>query len=280
MTEIYHYLSLPDGRTLEYLDSEVPGSSAVVFHQGTTMDAAAWRPWFGQLAERGIRAVAFNRSGYGKSSHKFDRRTIDALGEVAALADALSLTSFVSVGWSGGGSHAIATGLDPRCAGVVTLAGIAPYGEPDLNFLDGFKEADLEEYAAAFRSHDELIELIKQSDREVYWTPKDQEALALPECRELAEISNRRIEEFGWDFLRDDYSAYLNPWGFDVRDVQVPVILFQGDLDGNVPVGHARWLAQKLPNAELREKAEHGHISLIFTFREEILDCIAQLLSQ
>jgi len=62
--------------------------------------------------------------------------------------------------------------------------------------------------------------------------------------------------------------------------VQVPVILFQGDLDGNVPIGHARWLAQKLPNAELREKAEHGHISIIFTFREEILDCIAQLLSQ
>lgn len=278
MTYEYQYLTLRDGRTLEFADNGVSSPLALIFHQGTGQDLSGWYPWFDLLSERGIRAVAFNRSGYAKSSFKPGRRTVDAVTEVKELSDELGLTGFVSLGWSGGGSHALATALDPRCKGVLTLAGIGPYGEPDLDFLDGFKDADLEEYEAAFRSIDDLIAIISDDERDVYWTPKDVEAMTRPEWETMGVEPSKRVSSFGWDFLRDDYSAYLNPWGFDVREITVPVAIFQGDLDGNVPVGHARWLQSKIQSSELIEKPGEGHISLVFTYAEEILQKAADYL--
>lgn len=47
----------------------------------------------------------------------------------------------------------------------------------------------------------------------------------------------------------------------------MPVVIFQGGLDGNVPPGHARWLAQHIPGAELRFDPDDGHVP--WSFRTE-----------
>ena len=83
--------------------------------------------------------------------------------------------------------------------------------------------------------------------------------------------SMERTAPFGWRCLEDDYSSHLSPWEFDVRDITLPVVILQGGLGGNVPPGHARWLVQYIPDAELRFYRDDGQVSSAFSYRDEIL---------
>jgi pimeloyl-ACP methyl ester carboxylesterase len=271
-------LSLNDGRTLEYRSNGVKSDSAIIFHQGTLADLIVWNSWLSVLADRGIRAVSFNRSGYGRSSGLDNRVVVDTAHDVAQVLDHLGLTNFVSIGWSGGGPPALATGLNDRCSGVVTLGGLAPFNEPDFDFYAGMKEGDILEYAAALRDMNELLELLGPNGPETTWCQPDLEALASPEAEELKSAIAATYET-GLDCIVDDYSSYLSPWGFRVEEIGVPVVLFQGALDGNVPLGHGQWIARKIRNAQLVAKADEGHISIVFRYRQEILDTAGSLLT-
>ena len=87
-------------------------------------DIAGWQTWLDYFASRNVFALSFGRSGYVGSSKKPGRITIDIANDVAELATALGIKKFVNIGLSGGGQHAIATGLDTRSAGVVTVGKI------------------------------------------------------------------------------------------------------------------------------------------------------------
>ena len=273
----YRILRLRDGRDLEYATNGVAADAAIIMHQGTLTDLSVWGSWLEEFARLGFAAVAFNRSGYGRSSAKAGRVTVDVAHDVAELADHLGLRSFVSVGWSGGGSHALATAVDSRCRGVVTLAGIAPFAQEDLDFFDGLKADDVAEYRAALRDINELLAMMADPAHGNEWCEPDRWAMSTPAMREF-EAAVARTRTFGWDCLVDDYSSYLSPWGFDVDEVDVPVVIFQGDLDENVPLGHARWLARHLLNARLRVYPGEGHLSLVFRHRDDIVAATRELL--
>ncbi len=54
------------------------------------------------------------------------------------------------------------------------------------------------------------------------------------------------------DGIVDDVRALQRPWGFELRDVAVPVDIWFGTDDRNTPAAHARWLADVLPHATLQ----------------------------
>ena len=47
----------------------------------------------------------------------------------------------------------------------------------------------------------------------------------------------------------DDALAFCAPWGFNLADITVPVLLWHGENDMFSPVAHARWLADQIPHA-------------------------------
>ena len=49
----------------------------------------------------------------------------------------------------------------------------------------------------------------------------------------------------------DDDLAYVAPWGFDPAEVRVPVLVVHGGQDRVGPSSHGRWLAGRIPSAEL-----------------------------
>jgi pimeloyl-ACP methyl ester carboxylesterase len=83
----------------------------------------------------------------------------------------------------------------------------------------------------------------------------------------------------GWDWVADDYSSYLKPWGFNPRDVKVPAVIWQGGLDKNVPVQHGKWLAENLPNARLELRADESHLGIYVNYEEEIMQSAIALLT-
>jgi pimeloyl-ACP methyl ester carboxylesterase len=60
----------------------------------------------------------------------------------------------------------------------------------------------------------------------------------------------------------DDSRAHLDPWGFELADITVPVLLLHGRQDNFVPFGHGQWLATHIPGVEARLLDNDGHLTL------------------
>ena len=64
----------------------------------------------------------------------------------------------------------------------------------------------------------------------------------------------------GVDGWIDDVIAFTKPWGFDVADIRVPVVLTYGRRDVLVPPAHGDWLAAHIPGAETWIDEATGHM--------------------
>jgi len=150
-------LTLSDGRNLEFVRNGIKSDAAIILHAGTSQDITGWKIWLDAFAKNGVLGIAIGRSGYVGSTAKPGRIIIDIAKDVGELADFLGLKRMVNVGLSGGGQHAIATGLDPRSVGVVTTGSLAPYEEMGEDFYLGMRQADIDEYADALRDINDLV---------------------------------------------------------------------------------------------------------------------------
>ena len=72
------------------------------------------------------------------------------------------------------------------------------------------------------------------------------------------------------DGIIDDDIALIAQWGFELSQIQVPVLLVHGERDLFVPVSHSKWLATKIPNVETRFLPEDGHLTLSLRYIPEI----------
>jgi pimeloyl-ACP methyl ester carboxylesterase len=214
------------------------------------------------------------------------RITINVANDVAELSQALGIVKFVNVGLSGGGQHAIATGLDTRSVGVVTVGSLAPIAELGEDFYTGMQQADLDEYADALQDIDLLVARFQK------WQDGDLgETITGPELSERDKLASNRptwkvlldscafTMEQGWGWVADDYSSYLKPWGFDPRDVKVPAVIWQGGLDKNVPSQHGIWLANNMPSAKLELRVDESHLGIFVNYEEEIMQSAIALLN-
>ena len=86
--------------------------------------------------------------------------------------------------------------------------------------------------------------------------------IEVPEVAEWLALSIRAGVSAGiWGWLDDDL-AWAKPWGFDVADIRVPVIVRHGDEDGFVSIEQGRWLAAHIPGARFDEMPGGGHTTV------------------
>jgi pimeloyl-ACP methyl ester carboxylesterase len=282
MTRLNH--ALPDGRNLEYLTNGVESSIAVFLHAGTTQDIEGWTSWHEKFAAHGIQSISIGRSGYAGSTPKPGRITIDIAHDISNLSKALGINQFINIGLSGGGQHAIATGLDSKSLGVVTVGSLAPFAELGEDFYKGMQQVDIDEYADALRDMNDLVKRFQAwlepkpfdaSPQEL--SERDRIAQSNPSYKVLMDSCDFTMRE-GWDWVADDYSSYLQPWGFDPRNVKVPVIIWQGGLDKNVPVVHGEWLSRRIPGSRYELRPDESHIGLFVNYEDEIIESAIALL--
>ena len=99
----------------------------------------------------------------------------------------------------------------------------------------------------------------------------DQDELHGAYGEELAAVMRRALAG-GFDGWVDDDLAFVQPWGFELGTITVPVTLWQGELDLMVPPSHGQWLARAVPDARVGFAPAHGHVSLLTQCRAAILD--------
>ena len=278
-------LKLTDGRFLEYFDNGIASTSAIIFHHGTPGHAVAWSQWLEEAAARGIRAISFSRAGYGVSDRNDGRTVFSNNEDVRELLDSFGIMEFISIGWSGGGPHAIATSLLNGSRGAITLAGVAPYGAEGLDFLEGMGPENHEEFGAALQGEQvvaDWLEVNAASYKNVTGAElRDalggligdaDKAVLAGDFAEINAASMRKGIAVSFDGWIDDDMAFIAPWGLDLANLKSPIHLWQGDQDFMVPHAHSYWLEKNIPTAQLRYIPGEGHLSLLVNYRTEILN--------
>jgi pimeloyl-ACP methyl ester carboxylesterase len=256
-------LELDDGRSLHVYDTD-SGSLAVFWHHGTPNIGSPPEPLFPAAARLGIRWVSYDRPGYGGSTPHPGRDVASAAADVTDVADSLGIDRFAAMGHSGGGPHALACGalLPERVLGVVSLAGLAPFGAEGLDWFAGMARSGVASLRAAAegRAVKERYEA-SGAEYDPEFTLADQAALS-GEWSWVGSVVKPAVEA-GPDGLIDDDLAYVASWGFDPARITAPVLLIHGDQDRVVPSSHSGWLARRCPSAELRLSPDDGHISIL-----------------
>jgi pimeloyl-ACP methyl ester carboxylesterase len=278
---------LPDGRALEAIDEGDPDGALVVFHHGSPGAAVPFEPFDRAAAERGIRLVTYSRAGFGDSSRDEGRSVASAAADAAALADHVGVERFLTMGWSGGGPHALACAalLPDRVRAAATIAGVAPFDAQDLDWTAGMGESNRIEYPLAARDPDELLRWMRPqvealgavepneivSELRSLISEVDEAQLTGPLGELMATSFHRAFRAGPWGWFDDDL-AFVRPWGFELASIGVPVSVWQGRQDLMVPFAHGEWLVEHIPTARSRLRPEHGHLSLAVGSMGEILD--------
>jgi pimeloyl-ACP methyl ester carboxylesterase len=278
----------------------------LVLHEGTPVGLSLYRPTVEAAAVRGLRVVLIARPGYEGSTPRPGRRVADVTGDVAEVLDRLGAETFLAAGWSGGGPHALACAalLPGRCLAAASIAGVAPYGMPDLDFMAGMGAENVEEFSAAVKGEQALTDFLQAAAAGMKDVTGAQVAAALGDlvsgadkaaltgeyADRMASALRAALKEgiAGW---RDDDLAFTSGWGFSLgwdsklgvetllgpENPPAPVAIWQGGQDRMVPFAHGQWLAAHITRARAHLLPGEGHLTLTVTSMDRILDDLLDL---
>jgi pimeloyl-ACP methyl ester carboxylesterase len=286
-------LATADGRQLEVLSTGPEDGLVLLFHNGTPGGLVASTDMATAAAARGLRTVMYARPGYGGSTARPGRRIADAAADTATVLDGLGARQFVTVGWSGGGPHALACAalLPGQCLAAASLAGVAPAHAAGLDWMAGMGPENVDEFTAAGQGETALTTFLEEAAAGLGQVTGQQVAeemggliSAADRAVVTAEFADYLAESFrialragiaGW---RDDDIAFVSDWGFPLEQAgAVPVAIWQGAEDRMVPFSHGAWLAGHIPGARAHLARGEGHLTLAARSFGMVLDDLLDL---
>jgi pimeloyl-ACP methyl ester carboxylesterase len=274
---VQHTVHTPDGRVLAVEEAGDPVGRPVLVHWGMPNSRRLYGPHISDAAERGLRLISYDRPGYGGSSPQPGRTVADCAADVRSICADLGIDRLATWGISGGGPHVLACAAllpDLVCA-TASLASAAPFDADRLDYFAGMGEGNVDdtrlfladEAAARAKTEQDREDFLAASPDDIatgmatLLTPTDAAVLTGELAKHLAFSMQDGLAPGaqGW---WDDY-CIIRPWGFDLADISVPVLLLHGRQDMFVPVGHGEWLAAHIPGVEARLLDDDGHLTLI-----------------
>jgi pimeloyl-ACP methyl ester carboxylesterase len=241
----------------------------VLVHAGSPGVRGLYEPAVEQAAAHGVRLISYDRPGYGDTPPEPGRSIVDGATATRAIADALGISRLAVYGFSGGGPYALACAallpeLVTRCCVFASPSPAIPMGP----------EYERAEFTSA---HEEIFARLTTTEG---WLSVWGDAAETDEAhsRRLAAHLVRELRcalahgDQGW---WDDYTAIHRPWGVDLSTIHVPVQLWQGGRDRNVPPAHGHWLAEHIPGVDFHFLPDADHATIEVNHREAAYEWLA-----
>ena len=288
-------LTLPDGRTLGFAEYGCPSGTPLFYFHGLPSSRVECADWDDLGKKLNARIFGVDRPGMGLSTFQPNRKILDWPSDFRHLTNHLGLTEYRAVGSSGGTPYILAcarTIPKDELRGVGILAGIGPWelgtagmrwlGRLMFNLLclspDLVGRLTARSFVKAAQDRDPEVSL-KQFEEAMKWMREKERAIF--ENNELLrkQVADAFKQAFiqGADGYVHEVKLVTNHWGFELQDiVDHKVQFWYGDEDENTPISHGRQMAQRIPNAALKEYPGETHFTLSTnhagSFLKEFLD--------
>lgn len=266
-------VSGPDGRQLAYAVMGEPKGTPILALHGTPGSARQLAALDGPAKARGIALITPDRAGYGGSTHDPARSIASNARDVGSVLRSMDIDRCSVIGISGGGPFALGCGvvLADRISAVATVGGVAPMMPRDPSLppdrLVGRVARRSEVGARA------LFALMVNRGRTRTERTLDQFASLLAEQDALLLREAGPVRTAFLDDLRHpspttakaaarDFWIFEHRWDVDLAKMAVPCHVWHGTEDRNVPVAHARLIAELCPTAHLHLVEGGGHMLL------------------
>ena len=291
-----HAFQLADGRRIAYAEWGDPhGFPCLLFHGSP--GSRKFAKHFDEAARRAhLRLIAPDRPGFGASEPVGDYTILGVAEDSLALLRSITSGRFAVAGLSGGAPYVYAVSiLEPeRITVAAIISGLAPIAAGE----DAGRNTKL---VTAIRSNSQRTlrmlrlqgRLLRRVIRIIARLPR---ILRTPFMRAYArslppsdgaivarpEVAGMSIEDLAESLRQGSEAAFLellaqlrDPWGFDLGDVTVPVLLWHGTEDQNALCSTARRAAEDLPRCDATFYEGEGHL-MFFNHADEILAAIAR----
>jgi pimeloyl-ACP methyl ester carboxylesterase len=268
---------------IEIVECGDPAGRPVMFFHGWP-SAASQSLVFDEAARAdGVRLVAANRPGIGRSAGDPLHSIVRWATRVAAVSDALGLGRFGALGVSGGGPYALAAAclLGSRIDACAVVSCTPPIGR-DGGGLPAWLRAEL---TIRRRSPATAVVLLSAARllarrRALVWMvftrwaargSRETTAIGQGTAAEAAFRAFREAIESPAPAVIADADPFTAPWGFRPAEIAAPVCFWHGRLDRTVPWAPVDHLVRAIPRARVVLGEDDGHHSMSMLRTNEIL---------
>jgi pimeloyl-ACP methyl ester carboxylesterase len=252
-TRLGPYIETRDGTQLFYRDW---GTGApLVFLSGWALNSDCWAYQMAPLAESGLRCIAYDRRGHGRSSDPGRGFDFDTFADdLAAVLDALDLQNVTLVTHSMAGGEAVrylSRYGSKRVARVALIAATLPFLAKTADNPDGIDPAVFEN---ARRSVMRDFPKVLRDNMWPFVVPETSPALLDWVAGLMLRCSMKALVDCNKAFTTSDFRPEL-------AKLTVPTLIVHGDKDVSAPLAiTGRKTAALLPHAVVKiyEGAPHG----------------------
>ncbi len=252
---------LADGRALSWTEYGDPAGEPLFFHHGIPSSRVAAAVMDAGAARAGVRLIAPERPGFGYSDPLPGRAILDWPADLRQLADQLELAQFSIAGISAGLPYTLACALQmpERLHRVALISGLGSIDSGDV--LEGMSYEWRLIYTLFLKSRRLASLWMRGYGRSVQKRP---ERVVAEQIKRMPPVDgavlgseptlSNRISDLREAFRQgpaaagDEARHHLEPWGFELRDVNFPVMLWHGVLDESHPIQMGRRIAAELPD--------------------------------
>jgi pimeloyl-ACP methyl ester carboxylesterase/DNA-binding CsgD family transcriptional regulator len=289
-SRINQHMFLSDGRRLSFAEYGPEDGYPTVMMHGLTGSRLQISPDVSCLHKNNIRMIVPDRPGFGFSDSLEERSILDWNRDLAEFVDFLELERFALLGYSIGGSYAMAAAshFQDRVEHLCLVSSMGQY--KDLKDLDGMLPMfrillGLGKFTPSIAMA--LIRIISRSirnkperyfERIIEQSPQmDREVLSSPEIQLIYTNSMLEAGRQGERDMMLEQLMMARDWGFSPTQVSVPTTLWHGEDDRHVPLQMARDIQQQIPRAQMKVIPGAGHF-LIFRYWTDIIADLSETL--
>ncbi len=199
------------------------------------------------------------------------------VADVRAICAEVGIDRLATWGHSGGGPHVLACAalLPDLVTAAASLASLAPFDAEGRDYFAGMGQDNVDDTRLVLTDEAAARKKLDKDREELLAASPDEVARGIESMLTPTDAAAMRGEfhEFMLSCTQDglapgsqgwwDDNCMLRPWGFDLADIAIPVLLLHGRQDMFSPPGHGEWLAKHIPGVEARLLDDDGHATLV-----------------